>query len=136
MFFQLPGSTSTRAFTLRRASASLTSGMARTHIRKFSSNNSVVRTVPLDGLMAAKLIASPSDRMERALRIMPTAKRPTAIDNTISTVRVLLPSKSWMTLYQRALSMVITPAGDGGFSHTDDLAIRERDQARAAGSDV
>ena len=65
----------------------------------------MVRTVPLDGWMAAKLRANPSDKMERALRMMPMANNPTAMDSTISSVRVLLPNRSLMTLYQRGLSM-------------------------------
>jgi hypothetical protein len=74
----------------------------RTDWIKSSSNNSVVRTVPLDGLMVAKLSASPSDRIVRALRMIPNAKSPTDMDSTISSVRVLLPNKSLMTLYQRS----------------------------------
>src|SRR5512139_1429104 len=105
MFFHSPGATSTRAAMFRRASASCTSSIERTDWIKFSSNSSTVRTVPLDGWMAAKLLASPSDKIVRALRMIPIANRPTAIDSTISNVRVLLPNRSWMTLYQRGLSM-------------------------------
>src|SRR5512141_300660 len=123
MFFHSPGATCTRASTLRRASASCTSRMERTEARKSSSKSSTVRTVPLDGWMAEKLRARPSDRIERALRMIPTAKMPTAIESTISTVRILLPSRSLSTLYQRALSMDVV---------LDDLAVRQRDDARAA----
>src|SRR5512143_1849582 len=127
MFCHSPGATSTRAPIDLRASASCTSGIARTDRMKSSSKSCMVCTVPLDGWIAAKLLASPADRMARALMMMPTANSPTAIDSTISTVRVLLPSRSCSTLYQRALSIGAFP---------DDLAVRERDQPRAAPRDV
>ncbi len=75
---------------------------------KSSSNNSIVRTVPLDGVMAAKLSASPSDRIVRALSMIPNANNPTDIDSTINSVRVLLPNRSLKTLYQRALNIIVS----------------------------
>ncbi len=62
-----------------------------------------MRTVPVDGLMAAKLSAIPSARIVRALTMVPIAKRPTAMDSTIKIVRALLPHKSLSILCQREL---------------------------------
>src|SRR5512143_3542398 len=104
--------------------------MARTERMNPSSKSSRVWTTPLDGLIAAKLCASPFERMERALRMIPTAKSPTAMDSTISTVRVLLPTRSFTTLYQRALSI------NGLRYAAHDHAIRQRHAARAAPGQV
>src|SRR3990172_2061365 len=99
--------------------------MDRTDARNCSSKVSPVRTTPEDGWIAAKLSARPRDRMERALSMTPTANKPTAIDNTIKSVRVLLPARSLRTLYQRIL--IIGYASRG----MDDLTIRQGNYARA-----
>src|SRR5512141_3106193 len=138
MFFHSPGATSTRAEMLRRASASCTSGMERTARRKSSSKSSAVWTVPLEGWMAAKLVAKPSDKMVRALRMIPMANRPTAMDSTINSVRDLLPNRWLMTLYQRGLSICASvdhfPVGEGDDARTAfrHILVVRHQQDRAA----
>src|SRR4051794_19552034 len=72
--------------------------------RTRSSSKVCVPIRALDGSIAMKLSFMFRARIACEAAIMPTANTPTAIDNTTSRVRVLLPHKSRRTLLQHGLS--------------------------------
>ena len=118
--FHSPWPTLTRAFMVRLPSTSATSSILRTARMKSSSHGSRVLIVPLDGLILAKPLAISVDRILCELMIVPTANRPTAMDSTIRTVRVLLLSRSFSTLCQRELSIGRLPTDVPGDNLTVD----------------